>query len=411
MKRNMHTIDGRRLWQSIEEMARIGALPHGGSRRLALSEEDREARELFASWCRDAGCEMHVDQFGNQFGVRRGSAHDEPLVMFGSHLDTQPNGGRFDGIYGVLAGLEVMRTLHAAGLQTKRSLAVVNWTNEEGVRFSPGLTGSKGFAGLLSPQDVAALRSSDGAAFRDELQRLGYLGSPTPFKVANYFEAHIEQGPVLEAAQLAVGVVTGVQGVRWFEVQVTGADRHAGTTPMSMRADSFMASCRIAMSLRAAALAISADIRLTVGRVAVQPGSINTVPGQTHFTIDLRHPDSAVLDRVEGLIFELSASEAKAEGCEIAVKKVFDLPPVAFEEGTVNRVAEAVRKNDLPTMCIVSGAMHDACALATVAPAAMIFTACRLGISHSEDEFAEPDDLAAGCQVLLDAVVAAANLA
>ena len=404
------TIDGSRLWHSIEEMARVGALPHGGSRRLALSEEDGRARDLFASWCRDAGCETHVDQFGNQFGIRRGLAPGEPLVMFGSHLDTQPNGGRFDGIYGVLAGLEVMRTLHAAGVQTERSLAVVNWTNEEGVRFSPGLTGSKGFAGLLALQDVATLKSSDGTSFHDELARLGYLGTPASFKVASYFEAHIEQGPVLEAAKLAVGVVTGVQGVRWFEVQVTGADRHAGTTPMSMRADSFMASCRMALGLRTAALAVSADIRLTFGRVSVQPGSVNTVPGHTHFTIDLRHPDRAVLDRVEGLILELSANEAKAEGCQVAVQKVFDLPPVAFDEGAVDQVAVAARNNDLPTMRIVSGAMHDACALATVAPTAMIFTACRLGISHSEDEFAEPNDLAAGCQVLLDAVLAAARL-
>jgi beta-ureidopropionase / N-carbamoyl-L-amino-acid hydrolase len=403
-------IDGQRLWRSIEEMARIGALPRGGSRRVALSDEDRDARNLFAQWCREAGCELHVDQYGNQFGIRRGSSPDTPLVLFGSHLDTQPNGGRFDGIYGVLAGLEVMRTLQAADLKTDRSLAVVNWTNEEGVRFSPGLTGSKGFAGLLSEQDLAALVSRDGANFRDELARIGYLGTPPAFSIANYFEAHIEQGPVLEAAKLAVGVVAGVQGVRWFDVQVTGADRHAGTTPMSMRADSFMACSRMALAMRARALDISSDIRFTIGRVSVQPGSTNTVPGQTQFTIDLRHPDTEVLDRVEDLLTTLAASEAQVEGCKASVQRTFNLPPVAFEENAVATVAAATRINDLPTMRIVSGAMHDACALSTVAPTAMIFTACRSGISHSEDEFAEPEHLAAGCQVLLHAAVAASRL-
>ena len=403
-------IDGQRLWRSLEDIAQIGALPQGGCRRLALSDEDRDARDLLASWCRDAGCELHVDAFGNQFAIRPGLIREAPLVLFGSHLDTQPNGGRFDGIYGVLAGLEVMRALQAAGVQTQRSLAVVNWTNEEGVRFSPGLTGSKGFAGLLSPEDVAVLKTPEGAAFRDELVRIGYLGSAPLFKVATYFEAHIEQGPVLESAKLPVGVVAGVQGVRWFEVMVTGADRHAGTTPMTMRADSYMATSRIVLALRERALAVSSEIRFTVGRVAVLPGSVNTVPGSTRFSIDLRHPDGEVLDRVEALISTVGASEAVAEACQVTVEKTFDLPPVAFDKGAIDLVAAAAKACDLPNMRIVSGAMHDACALSTVAPTAMIFTACRLGISHSEDEFAEPGDLAAGCQMLLHAALAAARI-
>ena len=403
-------IDGQRLWRSLEDIAQIGALPLGGCRRLSLSDEDRDARDLFGRWCSEAGCDLHIDAYGNQFAVRPGLIPEAPLVLFGSHLDTQPNGGRFDGIYGVLAGLEVMRALQAAGTRTERSLAVVNWTNEEGVRFSPGLTGSKGFAGLLSDDAVASLKTPQGANFRDELARIGYLGSAPTFKVSTYLEAHIEQGPVLERAKLPVGVVTGVQGVRWFDVVVTGADRHAGTTPMSMRADSFMTMSRIALALRERALEVSPDIRFTIGRVTVEPGSVNTVPGSTRFSIDLRHPDSAVLNRVEALIATFAASEAAAESCRVQVQKTFDLPPVAFDKGVIGLVVEAAKANELPTMRIVSGAMHDACALSTVAPTAMIFTACRLGISHSEDEFAEPADLAAGCQTLLHAALAAARI-
>jgi N-carbamoyl-L-amino-acid hydrolase len=402
-------IDGERLRRSIEEIAQIGALPKGGSCRLALTDEDREARELFADWCRDAGCEVHVDPFGNQFAIRAGRNPQAPLVLFGSHLDTQPNGGRFDGIYGVMAGLEIMRTLQAAGMQTDRSLAIVNWTNEEGVRFSPGLTGSKGFAGLLSAEEISQLKTKEDVSFRDELQRTGFLGAPVSFKVAAYFEAHIEQGPVLETAGLSVGVVTGVQGVRWFDVHVSGGNRHAGTTPMTMRADSFMAASKMVLELRKFALTLSPDIRFTVGRVVVAPGSVNTVPGNTRFSIDLRHAQTTVLDQFERSMSEIAKTCSGSESCTVAIQKTFDLPPILFDPTVIGFVETAAKELDLTTMSLVSGAMHDACALATVAPTAMIFTACRSGISHSEDEFAEPHHLATGCQMLLLAVIAAAR--
>jgi len=401
-------IDGERLWRSIEEIAQIGALPKGGSCRLALSDEDREARELFANWCRDAGCEVHVDTFGNQFAIRTGRIRQAPLVLFGSHLDTQPKGGRFDGIYGVMAGLEIMRTLQATGIQTDRSLAVVNWTNEEGVRFSPGLTGSKGFAGLLSVEETSQLKTAEHESFHDELLRTGFLGTPPAFTVATYFEAHIEQGPVLESAGLAVGVVTGVQGVRWFDVEVSGQNRHAGTTPMTMRADSFMAASRMVLELRKFALELSPDMRYTVGRAVVAPGSVNTVPGSTRFSIDLRHPYTAVLDQFESSMSEIVSKCAIAESCTVSMQKTFDLPPIFFDPTAIGLLESAANALDLPTMSLVSGAMHDACAVSTVAPTAMIFTACRSGISHSEDEFAEPHHLAAGCHMLLHAVLAAA---
>lgn len=410
MKQKTPQIDSQRLWESLEDMACIGALPSGGCRRLSLSDEDQAARDVFAEWCREAGCKMHVDGFGNQFAVRTGRVPNAPLVLFGSHLDTQPNGGRFDGIYGVLAGLEVMRTLAVNGVETDRSLAVVNWTNEEGVRFSPGLTGSKGFAGAISDEELGALRTPEGASFLSELERIGYLGKPPPFKVASYFEAHIEQGPILEAAELSVGVVNGVQGVRWFEVVVTGADRHAGTTPMSMRADSYMGAARIALAVRERLLALTPDIRVTVGRVDVKPGSVNTVPGETTFSIDLRHPSTEILDEAEALIKALATQEATAEACVVRTVRTFNLPPVRFNAGCVELVASMAQAASLPTIEMVSGAMHDACALSTVAPTAMIFTACRGGISHSEEEFAEPEDLAAGCQLLLDTVLSAARI-
>jgi N-carbamoyl-L-amino-acid hydrolase len=403
------TINPERLWRSIEDMAKIGALSHGGSRRLSLSDEDRAARDLFASWCVAAGCEMHVDSFGNQFAVRKGRTSGAPVVLFGSHLDTQPNGGRFDGIYGVLGGLEVMRTLRDHGVETDCALAVVNWTNEEGVRFAPGLTGSKGFAGQLSVSEVDAILSTEGTTFREELQRIGYSGTPLPHSIKAYVEAHIEQGPILEAAGLPVGVVTGVQGVKWFDVEVTGSDRHAGTTPMELRADSFMATAAIALHLRDELLRLASDIRFTVGRVAVQPGSINTVPGRTVFTIDLRHPSTAVLEEAETLIGECVRDVARSAQCEGNVKKVFDLPPVDFEAGVIRQINAAVESEGLTAMTLVSGAMHDACALSTVAPTAMIFTSCKGGVSHSEEEFAEPGALAAGCQVLLRTVLGLAQ--
>jgi N-carbamoyl-L-amino-acid hydrolase len=403
-------IDADRLWGSIEAIAEIGPLPEGGSRRLALSEEDRLARDLFVLWCKEAGCRIEIDNYGNIFGVRPGRTEGEGIVLTGSHLDTQPEGGRFDGIYGVLAGLEVIRSLNDADIETDRPIAVVNWTNEEGVRFSPGLTGSKGFAGQLDPTAVANLRTAGGECFTDELSRIGYLGQESKLKIAAYIEAHIEQGPILEAAGVPVGLVIGVQGVRWYDLVVCGVNCHAGTTPMTSRADSFLAVAKIALALRAALVGIADDARFTIGRVEVDPGSVNTVPGETRISIDLRHPDADVLEKMEHIIREVSDQEAASEGCKGSIVRTFNLAPVKFNDILLNSIDLSAREHAIPTMPIVSGAMHDACALSTITPTAMIFTACRGGVSHNQSEWAEPAHLAAGAQVLLGALVRAATL-
>lgn len=397
-----------RLIDSIAAMARIGALPGGGCRRLALSAEDKAARDIFADWCREAGCTVSVDRFGNMLAWRAGS-EEGPAIAFGSHLDTQPNGGRFDGIYGVLAGLEVMRALHDRHQRTRRPLLLVNWTNEEGVSFAPGLTGSKGFAGLLDEAAVSALRGSDGVSFDDSLAAIGYAGTASAPPLAAYLEAHIEQGPILEASGSAIGVVTGVQGVRWFEVHIKGADRHAGTTPMELRQDSFMATARIALALRRVALGISPDVRLTIGRVAVDPGSINTVPGAVAFTIDLRHPRTATLDEVETALGHVAVQEGTAEGCAATIAKIFDLPPIDFDKGVIAAVGAAASVAGQRAQPIVSGAMHDACPLATLVPTGMIFIPCKGGISHNESEDVDPAHLVAGADVLLATVLALAG--
>jgi len=403
-------INSERLWSSIMGMAALGGLPGGGCDRQALTDTDRAARDLFVEWARAAGCAIKIDQFGNIFAIRPGARPEAPAVLLGSHLDTQPHGGRFDGIYGVMAGLEVVRAMNDAQILTESPIAVVNWTNEEGVRFAPGLTGSKGFAGILPPSAIADMRSRDGARFTDELERIGYRGdmSSSTLPVAAYLEAHIEQGPVLERAGTPIGVVTGVQGVRWFQLTVEGADRHAGTTSMDVRRDSFMATARIILELRNAALQLSGDVRFTAGRVNVMPGSTNTVPGKTVVEIDLRHPDEIVLDRMEVLIAPTAARIALEERCIARVERTMDVRPVHFDSRIVDSIAAAAAGRNERFTRLASGAMHDASSIAQIAPSAMVFVPCRDGISHAEEEWAEPEHLAIGCAVLADA---ACNLA
>ena len=402
--------NGARLSQSIAEIARIGALPNGGNCRLALSDEDKEARDLFASWCRDAGCEVQADSFGNIFAFRRGTNPDAPIVLTGSHLDTQPHGGNYDGIYGVLAGLEVVRALNDAKVHTDATIAVVNWTNEEGVRYSPGLTGSSAFVGSLAAEQALKIVGSDKSVFGDEVQRIGYSGPLTrqALNIGCYIEAHIEQGPVLESFGLPIGVVSGIQGVRWYEVTVDGADRHAGTTPMSDRQDSFMASAEFALEARAFALGMSPDIRFTIGRMAVSPGSPNTVPGRTTFTIDLRHEQETVLDKVESYLVNQAGPQHKS-GTVLAVKRIMHVPPVHFAEEKIEAVAAAADGCGLRSKRMVSGAMHDASRLASVVPTAMIFVPSRDGISHHEDEWTAPEDLERGCDVLAQTLLSLAG--
>ncbi len=405
-------VDGERLWQTHMELAEIGALPNGGCCRLSLTDEDKQARDLFAGWCRAAGCRIEVDRAGNMFATRPGR-RAAPPVATGSHLDTQPHGGRFDGIYGVMAGLEVIRTLNDAALETDLPVAVVNWTNEEGARFPAGILGSTAYAGRWSLGDLHGLRATDGAAFGDELDRVGYAGTQDPgaFEMAAFFEAHIEQGPVLEREKLAVGIVTKVQGLRWIQVTVTGADRHAGTTPMDARKDSLVAAARMIVELEALGLAYAPDARVTVGRLEVSPNSGSTIPGETLFNIDLRHPETAMLDRLESEIGVLCEAAAARQGTGVSVSRVTDMPPVDFDASCIADLQAAADALSVTSRRMLSGALHDASPVATKVPAAMLFVPCRDGISHNEAEWARPADLEAGCNVLLHAIMARAGIA
>lgn len=400
-------IQGERLQRSIAEMAQIGALPTGGNCRLALTDEDRQARDLFVRWCREAGCEVQWDAYGNIFAFRQGRDACAPVVLTGSHLDTQPEGGHFDGIYGVLAGLEVLRALNDAAIQTHATLAIVNWTNEEGVRYAPGLTGSSAFTGVLAHEDAWALVGTDGCVYGDELRRIGYAGTlrPASLNIGAYVEAHIEQGPILERLGKPVGAVTGIQGVRWFEVSVQGANRHAGTTPMQDRQDSFMAAARYVLAWRAAARALSPDVRFTVGRLRLAPDSVNTIPGTTVFSVDVRHEDAAVLDQVEAMLRAGCSRIDAEERVTMQVRALMTVPPVRFADDCIDAVEQAARATGHPVERMVSGAMHDASRMAALAPTSMVFVPSRDGISHHPDEWTDPQDLVAGCEVLADTLL------
>jgi N-carbamoyl-L-amino-acid hydrolase len=405
-------INGERLWQSLMEMAKIGATEKGGVCRLALSDLDKAGRELFIRWCEQAGCTVSVDRMGNIFARRAGRNPKLAPVLTGSHLDTQPTGGRFDGVYGVLAGLEVIRTLNDLDYETEAPIEVVCWTNEEGSRFSPPMVGSGVFAGVF---DLGyALERPDnvtGVKLGAELERIGFAG-PAPAggrAVAAYFEAHIEQGPILEDQRKPVGVVTGAQGQRWYEITVTGQEAHAGPTPMRKRRDALVGSARMIDAVNRIGLAHSPHACATVGFVQVSPNSRNTIPGRVFFTVDFRHPEDAVLTEMDKELRAASAEIASAIGLEAEVKEFWYFPPTPFDKSCVASVRGATETLGYPHMDIISGAGHDAVYMARVAPTAMIFVPCVGGISHNEIEDAKPEDLAMGCAVLLNAVLERAN--
>ena len=399
-------IDQERLWQSLMAMAEIGPTAKGGSKRLALSDLDRQGRDLFVRWCKDAGCSVTVDGMGNIFARRAGRRRDLPPVVTGSHLDTQPTGGRFDGVYGVLAGLEVIRTLNDAGYETDAPLEVVVWTNEEGARFAPAMVGSGVFAGVFDEAYGHSRADLDGKTMGEELRRIGYLGPEKTGgrKLGAYFEAHIEQGPILEAERKTIGVVQGIQGIRWLEVTVTGSESHAGTTPMDRRKDAMLGCARIVDRINRVALAHPPGVS-TVGIVQIGPGSRNTIPCSAFLTVDLRHPrDEALLAmkaELEGAIAEICGGLGLAADC----KEIWWSPAIEFDRDCVAAVRAAAAAGGYAHRDIVSGAGHDAAYVNRVAPTAMIFIPCEDGISHNEIESATPADLAAGCNVLLRAML------
>ncbi|MDT8320736.1 MAG: M20 family metallo-hydrolase, partial [Xanthomonadales bacterium] len=396
-------ISTQRLWHSLMEMGAVGALPHGGCCRTALSDADKAGRDLFVRWCREAGCKVTFDQIGNIYARRAGRDNDWPAVATGSHLDTQPHGGKFDGIYGVLAGLEVVRALNDGGVETKAPLDVIVWTNEEGVRFSPPLTGSSVVAGKFTVPFVHAAITLDGTTVREDLEAIGYLGEEAPgARTFNCFvEAHIEQGPLLEASDHTIGVVTRVQGVRWLRVCLTGQDGHAGTTPMDCRRDALLGAASIVTALNQLARDEDEQARLTVGKLEILPNSGATIPGGTVFIVDFRHPDGATLDRLEQGMRRVIQSIAEAHGLETGIERLIDAPPVPFNQEMVNIVRRNADRLGYLHMDMLSGAGHDAMNIASLTPTSMIFVPCKGGISHNEAESANPDDLAAGANVLL----------
>ncbi|SAI43431.1 allantoate amidohydrolase [Bordetella ansorpii] len=411
------SINGQRLWQSLMDLAQVGATEKGGNCRLALTDLDRQGRDLVAGWMREAGLEVSVDQIGNIFGRRAGRDPSLPAVCTGSHIDTQPTGGRFDGCFGVMAGLEVMRTLQERGIQTDSALELAIWTNEEGSRFAPFMMGSAVYCGKLPLEQALATADSEGKRVGDELQRIGYAGD-CPVgqrRFGHYLEAHIEQGPILEAEDTVIGAVTGSLGMYWYEVVVTGMEAHAGPTPMPLRRDALYASTFIMQEVVRIALDHAPHGRGTVGSVQVHPGSPNVIPGAVTFTVDIRHEDAARLAgmnaRFHEIVRAVASGERTGHEMQVQVRQTAYFPPTPFAPELVEAVRGQARARGYSAMDIVTGAGHDAVHIAGIVPTAMIFVPCKDGISHNEIEDADPKHLEAGANVLLGAMTRLAGVA
>lgn len=406
-------VDGDRLDASIAEMAKLGATPRGGVNRQTLTDLDREARDLLRRWCEEAGLEVRVDRMGNMFARREGRDPDRAPVATGSHLDTQPTGGRFDGALGVLAGLEAMRALNDAAYETEAPLELVMWTNEEGCRFAPAMMGSGVFAGVHDIDEARAVRDPDGRAFGDELRRIGYEGgdpcSHAEHPLAAFVEIHIEQGPILEDEGRTIGVVTGAQAQRWYEIEFEGTESHAGTTPLPRRRDALVAAAATVTAARAIGERFAPEARTTCGVLDVRPASRNVIPGGAFLTVDFRHPDRGTLAAMDAALREEVDRACGADGVRAEVRQILELDPVRFDPEVAAAVRDAASGLGLPHRDIVSGAGHDAVNVARVAPAGMVFIPCVDGISHNESEDALPGDVKAGADVLLRTLVGLAD--
>ncbi|MDD9877836.1 MAG: Zn-dependent hydrolase [Magnetovibrio sp.] len=400
-------VNSDRLWATLMEMAEIGATEKGGNCRLTLTDLDKQGRDLFVKWCGDAGCTITVDAIGNIFARRPGRDESLAPVMMGSHLDTQPTGGRFDGVLGVLAGLEVVRTLNDHGVETAAPIEVACWTNEEGSRFSPAMMGSGVFAGQYGIDEIKASTDIDGLVLGDELERIGYAGAAPVGgrELGAYFELHIEQGPILEAEEKTIGVVTAAQGQRWYEINLTGQESHAGPTPMPRRRDALVAAAKVVQEVNRIGHAFAPNACATVGHMQVSPNSRNVIPGSVFLTVDFRHPDDETLLAMDGALKAFCAQLPETDKVAAEVIDFMYFPPVPFEAGCVEAVRAGAKAAGYDHMDIISGAGHDAVYVAEVAPTGMIFVPCEDGISHNEIENATPEDCAAGCQVLLHAVL------
>ena len=401
------TLNGDRLWDSLMEMAKIGPGIAGGNNRQTLTEDDKAGRDLFKRWCEEAGLTISVDRMGNMFARRSGRDDSLPPVMAGSHLDTQPTGGRFDGITGVLAALEAVQTMNDLGLETERPIEIVNWTNEEGARFGPPMMGSAVFAGVMTEQMAYETADADGETMGAALEAIGYQGeTPAAARpIHAFFEIHIEQGPYLEREKKAIGVVTGVQAMRWYKARVLGEARHAGTTPPSARKDALTAAARLTLELDGIMQRRGDDGRVTVGVFQAYPGSPNVCPDRVEFTVDMRNPTTDELNAMDRE-FRAAAEQLYLDtGCGVEIEETWFSEPVVFDPACVDAVRRGAEAAGHASRDIMSGAGHDAVNVNKIAPAAMIFIPCEDGVSHNEAEYASPEAVAAGADVLLAAML------
>lgn len=429
MSTSPYPVNGERLWETLHSLAEIGATAAGGVARVALTDEDRTGRDLFVAWVQELGCTVHVDQMGNVFARREGTDPQRAPVVVGSHLDSQPTGGKYDGAYGVMVGLEVLRVLHDHAISTAAPVEVVSWTNEEGARFPPAMIGSGVYAGAFSLDEGLAAPGMDGTTLGGELERIGYAGDEPcgapdgagRRPIGHYIEPHIEQGPILEAADVTLGTVTGVQGIRWYDVSIEGQSAHAGSTPMEHRSDAMVAAARLVCEADEIAARRAPEGRATVGTLMVGTGSRNTVAGSVTLTVDLRHPDAEELEAMHDELLAFAESrtfgpQSSAASSGVSqpsgrslprpqITPIWYSPPIVFDPAVVDAVREGAFAAGFEPVDITSGAGHDACYVSTVAPAGMLFIPCADGLSHNEAESILPEHATAGAQATLNAVL------
>lgn len=398
-------VNQNRLWDSLMDMAKIGATPKGGSSRLALTELDKAGRDLFVKWCVDLGMEIYRDSIGNLFATYPGKNRTLPPIVMGSHLDTQPKGGRFDGVYGVLGALEVIRTLVDAEIHLQHDLMIAVWTNEEGARFSPAMMGSEVFIGELSLEKALSIKDRDGISVKDSLEKIGEIGSaPLGQKFDSYFELHIEQGPLLEDLDREIGIVTGGQAIVWLDVSLEGRSQHAGTTPMRYRKDAMLGTAELLIKIEDYIKEIP-DALLTVGEIGIPNSSRNTIAGDIKLTLDIRHPQTEMVQDIMLKIKELVKKTATERKLESHVTDIWLSPAIPFNPDCIDLVRESVSELDFTSLEMISGAGHDAIHLAKHCPTTMIFIACKDGISHNEAESITQHDAANGADVLLHTIL------
>jgi N-carbamoyl-L-amino-acid hydrolase len=405
-------VNGARLWDSLMDMAKIGPGVAGGNNRQTVTNEDSAGRHLFKDWCEAAGCTMGLDTMGNMFATRAGTDPDALPVYVGSHLDTQPTGGKYDGVLGVLSGLEIIRTMNDLDIKTKHPIVVTNWTNEEGTRYAPAMLSSGVFAGLHTQDWAYARVDADGKTFGDELKRIGWQGDEAvgARKMHAFFELHIEQGPILEAEGKDIGVVTHGQGLSWTQITIIGKDAHTGSTPMPMRKNAGLAMARILDKVDQIALSHAPHAVGAAGHIDVFPNSRNVIPGKVVFTVDFRSPDLSVITDMEARLRTEGQAIADAMGMEIEFEKVGGFDPVTFDEGCVGAVRDAAERLGYSHMNLISGAGHDACWINRVAPTAMVMCPCVGGLSHNEAEEISSEWATAGTDVLMHAVLETAEI-